>query len=65
VFFDAGVSDAIAVRLAAVPIRVGWRGGIASLFFNQSPPARRPENEIDAHLQLAHSIGANINHPEL
>ena len=62
IFFAASWRTVWAVWLAGVPIRVGRRSGLISRLYNQHPPD--PENAGDAvaaNLQLAQSIGANIN----
>lgn len=66
VFFDASWRPAVAVWRAGIPIRVGRADGLVSFLYNQLPPAAPPGSDaVAAHLQIAHSIGANINHPVL
>jgi ADP-heptose:LPS heptosyltransferase len=62
IFFDNDWKSALAVLRAGIPIRVGRAGGLVSRLYNQHPP--RPRTAVDlttANLEIAQSIGANIN----
>lgn len=66
IFFARGWKTAVAVRLAGIAIRVGRPHGLASWLYNQHPA--EPDQAADrvrVHLQMAQSIGANINQPVL
>ena len=57
---------ALKVFLAGIPIRVGPSGTFGTCFYNQYLPEPPPDsaNETLAYLQVAQSVGANIN-PDL
>jgi lauroyl/myristoyl acyltransferase len=66
IFFEPSWKTATAVRLADVGLRVGRRGGLISKLYNQHP--KRPTlaaNASEAYLEIAQSIGAEINHPDV
>ncbi len=63
IFFEPHWRSALAVFIAGIPIRVGRRHGWVSTLLNQHPlPAAPNATKTDAHLAVAHSIGANIPH---
>jgi KDO2-lipid IV(A) lauroyltransferase len=66
IFLDRSWKPAAAVRLAGIPIRVGRPGGIVGRLFNQYPASIRPDiSAVDDYLQIARSVGADINQPGL
>jgi ADP-heptose:LPS heptosyltransferase len=66
VFFDNDWKPAAAARIAGIPIRVGRPGGFAGRLYTQYPAAIGPEvGAVDGYLQVARSIGADINQPGL
>ena len=66
VFLDSSWKPAAAARIAGIPIRVGRPGGFAARFYTQHPAAVGPEvTTVDGYLQIARSIGADINQPGL
>ena len=66
VFFEPSWKTAAAVRLADVGLRVGRRDGSISKLYNQHPTRpTRATNATEAYLEIAQSIGAEINHPDV
>lgn len=64
IFFDHTLKVALAVRIAKIPIRVGFRSAPNSWLYNQHP--REPNQSLDPRamsLYLAQSVGAAINGP--
>jgi hypothetical protein len=67
--FDAAIVvapcfwNAIALRLAGVPIRVGYRHTSGSWFYNQYLPDRNPEEQETStpYLRVARSVGAEVH----
>jgi hypothetical protein len=67
--FDAAIVvdpcfwNAIALRLASVPIRVGHRHTSGSWFYNQYLPDRNPEERDTSapYLRMARSVGAEVH----
>ncbi len=63
IFLEPQWRSALAVFIAGIPIRVGRRQRWISALFNQHPlPAHPGATATEAHLAVAHSIGANIPH---
>ena len=66
IFFAASWKTALAVRLAGIPIRVGRKRGLISFLYNQHPSEpKRPLDLAQSNLQIAQTVGANINQPKL
>lgn len=62
IFFAANWRAALGVWLSGIPLRVGFARGLNSWLCNQHPA--EPTGELDAidlNLQIARSVGANIN----
>jgi KDO2-lipid IV(A) lauroyltransferase len=67
--FDAAIVvdpcfwNAIALRLAGVPIRVGYRRTSGSWFYNQFLPDRNPAEQDTStpYLRMARSVGAEVH----
>jgi hypothetical protein len=54
--------DALAARLAGIPIRVGQKKGLPALLYNQHPAdSGTASTATEAHLQVARCVGAETN----
>ena len=61
VFFDANWKTAFAVWRAGIPVRVGHPAGWFARLYNQHHvPRDAAADAVRANLQIAHSIGANV-----
>ena len=62
IFFATNWKTSLAVWSADIPLRVGRRAGAKSWFYNQHPTEpTQPLDSVRMNLQIAQSVGANIN----
>ena len=62
IFFETDWQTSLAVWKAGIPIRVGRRSGLNSWLCNQHPiKSNGVSDSVQLNLQIAQSVGANIN----
>ena len=60
ILFTTDWRPSLAVWRAGIPVRVGVRAGLASMFCTQYPKVEPAADDAALSLQIAHSIGARI-----